>query len=434
MAARWKLVCNIGGLTLGTLCTVQAFRKIQSSRFTTFASEKCSYELVHAQIAFRHGARTPVYRLPEMVGRGKGIDDVTWDKDVIMGDLPQTMIEFRVRNIDGGNQPEYSPNIKKGGCICGELTKVGQQQTFDLGRTLQKRYVDDIKLLSPVFTPHEVYIRSTNVPRTIKSAKCVVAGLYGKENIQRVLHIITRDEREDTILPNMSFCPLLTRWLRKIQASSIQKINLEGYAKDHSTIRNDLGITAKNFFFVCFRDVMSAREAHGLFVDPILHEYWDMIDQHATEELVVVQCGNLGKRFARQDIIKASVGKFLDEIVTRMNDKINGISPAQHKMCLYSVHDTSISCLLTALGVFDNKWPDFASEVAFELYRNQDNKYFVKVLYQGKAQHLPGNNTDLCPFEKFKALLAPQMTNDWQSQCIYEDKDSETIIKIGGDV
>ena len=38
-------------------------------------------------------------------------------------------------------------------------------------------------------------------------------------------------------------------------------------------------------------------------------------------------------------------------------------------MMLFSVHDTTVAPLLMALGVFDNKWPDFAADLAFELYR-----------------------------------------------------------------
>ena len=40
-------------------------------------------------------------------------------------------------------------------------------------------------------------------------------------------------------------------------------------------------------------------------------------------------------------------------------------------MILYSVHDTSVASLLIALGIFEDKWPDFAADLAFELYRDK---------------------------------------------------------------
>lgn len=44
-------------------------------------------------------------------------------------------------------------------------------------------------------------------------------------------------------------------------------------------------------------------------------------------------------------------------------------------MILYSVHDTSVAALLMALGLFDDKWPDFAADLAFELYRDKVTRY-----------------------------------------------------------
>lgn len=44
-------------------------------------------------------------------------------------------------------------------------------------------------------------------------------------------------------------------------------------------------------------------------------------------------------------------------------------------MMLYSVHDTSVAALLLALGIFDDKWPGFAADLAFELYRDKVTEY-----------------------------------------------------------
>ena len=44
---------------------------------------------------------------------------------------------------------------------------------------------------------------------------------------------------------------------------------------------------------------------------------------------------------------------------------------SDYKMMLYSVHDTSVVALLVALGIFDNKWPGFAADLAFELYKDK---------------------------------------------------------------
>ena len=38
-------------------------------------------------------------------------------------------------------------------------------------------------------------------------------------------------------------------------------------------------------------------------------------------------------------------------------------------MLLYSAHDTTLMALLEAIGVYDYKWPPYASDVKIELYK-----------------------------------------------------------------
>lgn len=58
------------------------------------------------------------------------------------------------------------------------LTATGMQQLHQVGQTLRARYVDQFGLLSPNYTRTEVYVRSTDVDRTLMSAQSVMAGLF----------------------------------------------------------------------------------------------------------------------------------------------------------------------------------------------------------------------------------------------------------------
>lgn len=58
----------------------------------------------------------------------------------------------------------------------GALTVLGMQMHFSLGQWLRQRYGN--VLLSPQYTPNEIYVRSTDVDRTLQSAECNLAGLY----------------------------------------------------------------------------------------------------------------------------------------------------------------------------------------------------------------------------------------------------------------
>ena len=55
---------------------------------------------------------------------------------------------------------------------------MGEKQLFDLGCRLRKKYVDELKFLSPTYNPTEISTRSSNIKRCILSAKSLLAGLY----------------------------------------------------------------------------------------------------------------------------------------------------------------------------------------------------------------------------------------------------------------
>lgn len=61
-----------------------------------------------------------------------------------------------------------------------ELSEVGKRMLYLLGVKARKRYINDYELLSREYNPQEIYIRSTDVNRTIESIESFLQGLYPK--------------------------------------------------------------------------------------------------------------------------------------------------------------------------------------------------------------------------------------------------------------
>lgn len=94
-----------------------------------------------------------------------------------------------------------------GGCHVGCLTTVGRQDAVRLGKQLHQRYMDELRFLQPHYDPDTVYVRSTNITRTVESARSVLTGLYGANG--RAARIETTPDDRETLYPNTVLCPRL---------------------------------------------------------------------------------------------------------------------------------------------------------------------------------------------------------------------------------
>jgi hypothetical protein len=93
-------------------------------------------------------------------------------------------------------------NLLPGNCLLGQLTEVGAQQHRELGRNFRLLYVQQLGFLSPG-KPHweEMFLRTTDVERTILSAYNFLEGVWTASNLEAV-QINTIDYRADNAFPN----------------------------------------------------------------------------------------------------------------------------------------------------------------------------------------------------------------------------------------
>lgn len=85
-------------------CTIAAGAALKISKDITDrarnSSPNSNLELVFVQIAFRHGARTPIFPAP-----CPELEPVTWRADLLMGALPHTDIDYELKHVSGGARP-----------------------------------------------------------------------------------------------------------------------------------------------------------------------------------------------------------------------------------------------------------------------------------------------------------------------------------------
>eukprot|EP01098_Paradermamoeba_levis_P002373 TRINITY_DN12775_c0_g1_i1.p1 TRINITY_DN12775_c0_g1~~TRINITY_DN12775_c0_g1_i1.p1 ORF type:complete len:201 (-),score=42.20 TRINITY_DN12775_c0_g1_i1:3-605(-) len=125
------------------------------------------------QIVTRHGYRTPL-------SSSFIVPSVTWDCSRIKNHF-KTLLHDENKSEKPFYVKHYLPNEQAlpGDCYLGQLTSQGFLLMRDLGKRLRERYVADPSspsssrsssngFLSPFLLPHELYLRSTDVPRTLR--------------------------------------------------------------------------------------------------------------------------------------------------------------------------------------------------------------------------------------------------------------------------
>ncbi|CAL1536004.1 unnamed protein product [Lymnaea stagnalis] len=140
-------------------------------------------KLVQIQVVFRHGARTPLNFI-------RGLDEATYDAS-LEDELQETDFDLEVVKFADGSpagkstmEPDLRAKKLKGGAHASILTTVGQKQMYDLGVLLRDWYLPILHVSR--FSTHDVYVRSSHVERTIKSVRCLLAGMFGKDHLNEV--------------------------------------------------------------------------------------------------------------------------------------------------------------------------------------------------------------------------------------------------------
>ncbi|CAG2065557.1 unnamed protein product [Timema podura] len=123
---------------------------------------------------------------------------------------------------------------------------------------------------------------------------------------------------------------------------------------------------------------------------------------------------------------KLKAGPLLKKIIGDTDAKISGES--RKTMYMYSGHDSTISNILLALGVWEPQLPVYNIMVLIELHRTLDSGYGVKVFLRNTTAvppHLltiPGCE-QLCPYDKFLQLTSQVVPTDLDTACKVDNPD-----------
>ncbi|XP_045784967.1 prostatic acid phosphatase-like [Maniola jurtina] len=306
----------------------------------------------------------------------------------------------------------------------GELTNIGKRQHYALGRWLRKRYTN---LISEQFDPTEIYVRSTDVDRTLMSAQANLAGMYPPSGsaiwdthlLWQPIPVHTRPEKDDEVLAMKRKCVPYDKEKAKYMHSKAYKERLSKYQGLMDYLTAYTGMKVNDYLDIeDIYNVLYIETLYNFTLPKWTHSvYPDKMKEPSCYSFVTATATPLMSRLLS--------GPLLKEIVGEMNTIITKKNPNPLKLSIYSGHDFTIANVLCSIGVYDGNCPVYTSTIIFELLQdNNTTGYFIRMLYRNSTGIVEPHILDIphcgqiCPIERFVKLYENLLTVDWQNECM----------------
>ncbi|KAL6072946.1 Lysosomal acid phosphatase [Balamuthia mandrillaris] len=373
-----------------------------------------SAELLHVQLITRHGDRSPANILPH--------EDVEWNCDTtglvaldgVLGPPPGGSLtgSTYIKNINLVSNLPFSQGMWSGNCSAGQLTSEGAMQHYVMGKRLRQIYITQLGFLPSQYNASQVFVRSTDVWRTEQSAQANLLGLYPPDTRTSTsrdssgIPIYVRPNPVENMVENPTLCPRVAAILN----NKTQSDEWLAHQKAMNNIRLkcnkvcDTGDLASwNNAWDHFSDNFHCRTCHK---KPLPCKQGLCITSSDAEQ--IFKEASWERDFLYQtdrELMRIAIGEFVGELLSLMNRTANGDATVP-KYAFFSGHDTTISYLLGAFRQ-DTKeeirWPPYASNIIFELWRVQNDSLYVRWIYNGQVLPIRGcgASDELCPWSQF---------------------------------
>lgn len=290
----------------------------------------------------------------------------------------------------------------------GHLSPLGMQQEFQLGEKFRERYVKEFHLLPEHYSSETMYVRSSDIDRTLMSAECVLMGLYpigtgptidGKSalpSLYQPIPIHTKPRNEDSLLVmdfNTKLAPTLDQYVHntaewksrteKLQPKFKRWNELTGGKID--TLRGVAGLG----------DAVYIYRLHNVPLPKGLTDE-DVKEIESETEWAFASC------FKPHQVGDLTSHELLKVIADYFQNATEGKSKLRY--VLFSAHDTTISGLMSILRDPVDARPPYSSDLSFALFKDGD-QYKVRMSFNGKPVDAPGFKNGEGSIKDLQAIL-----------------------------
>ncbi|KAI9292866.1 phosphoglycerate mutase-like protein [Neoconidiobolus thromboides FSU 785] len=422
-------------------------------------------ELKHLLIVHRHGDRTPLSpRMPNLFplkwnlcnSSNKGssllLKPSNPDSRLLGSDHENSPLVYHkvMEGVDGHGKT-YNPkprnstsHFNTATCSYGQLTDIGRSTLYQHGEALKRIYVDHLKFVPQNFDQlkqNQVYLRSTDYPRTIDSLHHLLFGFYPNINTNTITDLIirSRTHKDETMFMDFT-CNRLVQLKKEFDLSYRPELKKEWQTFrelliNETSLADDL--KSKEFDHPTaihkVYDTISSAYAHGIKLPDGYTE-----QHHAKLDELEVKLWFKGFLESKENV-KLGIGRFYQDINYHLQQAVENKEQNEAKLSFFSGHDTTVGPFVIGLGAFDNKWPAYGSIAMVELFEDKQHKsnqkqiansqenYYVRVKYNDQVLTLPhcaksGNHHPelggtFCKMDAFVKLLHEMSPKKYYEEC-----------------
>lgn len=387
------------------------------------------YKLQLALMMIRHGDRTPLHTLANRPNPRisckflKNEKQTHWIVDKFI---------TRMQNADkDGSFESMQRYPNEPYCRQSYLTPQGAVQELLNGLQAKHKYIDGLDLFQQDFSERKVLVKSTVYPRTYQSANAFMFGFLSDYDTRLKIYKAKTDFCSEKDSGLSCHCPGLEKYSKPLKnMRKMSKLLLQTIANFKRKMSRILSIDVKEIrslthvfdslmVRVCHDVPLPCNKARDSCVDrTIVDTLWGLVGDDLLHHYLY-----------NENHLKTQHLKFhplLVEMYARMKNITKRSSST--KFVLYSGHDITLTPFLMLLGIYDGKWPPYASTLALELYSKEEGSklhYFLKVIYNGvdRTRELKFcRGLDMCKFKYFEQFVNTHLENmgldDYDSECL----------------
>lgn len=316
-----------------------------------------------------------------------------------------------------------------------QLTIRGMNQMFQAGEFVREHY-QKAGFLSDVYSPQDVYVRSSDYSRTLNSALSFLLGLYPPRNqslnvsyagqvfyapynIQQVpIHTVAAEN--DQVLRAWLACPELQKKLAEFYTSSEFKKKESESAELRKQLENILGV--KKIDLKDFYNVYDFIHLHQLYN----HTYLNISAEQWNQVVYLADWVEYHK-YSKEMIGDIGGGLLANEIAESFSDF--AAKKTKTKLLYYSAHYPTMFSLFSSLGLNKaaksalRKIPYYASLILIELLHDTSTgKMIVQFSFKNGlkgplVKYSIPECKDTCELDEFVKLVKSLQVRDVTSWC-----------------